>query len=76
MINEFDRVVLTENLPEHGLAAGDVATVVMVHGDHAGYELEFCAPNGETVAIVSAFPHQVRPAASGEVNHARPLVAA
>ena len=76
MVNEFDRVVLTVDLPEHRLAAGDVATVVMVHGNHAGYELEFCAPNGETVAVISAFPHQVRPAAPGEVNHARPLAVA
>ena len=76
MVNEFDRVVLTQDLPAHGLTAGDVATVVMVHGNHEGYELEFCAPNGETVAVVSAFPHQIRLAASGEVNHARRLVAA
>jgi hypothetical protein len=76
MINEFDRVVLTSDMPEHGLAAGDVATVVMVHGDHEGYELEFCAPNGETVAVVSAFPNQIRRAAASEINHARPLAAA
>jgi len=76
MINEFDRVVLTVDIPEAGLAAGDVATVVMVHGDHVGYELEFCSPSGETIAVVSAFPHRVRRAEPREVNHARPLVAA
>ena len=76
MINEFDRVVLTQDMPEHSLAAGDVATVVMVHGNQEGFELEFCAANGETVAVVSAFPHQVRRAAASEINHARPLAAA
>jgi hypothetical protein len=76
MISEFDRVVLTQDIPEHGLTAGDVATVVMVHGDNAGYELEFCAPNGQTVAVVSALPDQIRPAAGSEVNHARSLAAA
>jgi hypothetical protein len=71
MIQEFDRVVLTADLPEHGLAASDVATVVMIHGDHAGYELEFCAPNGETAAVVSAFPNQIRPTAADEMDFGR-----
>jgi hypothetical protein len=76
MINEFDRVVLTEDLPDKGLTAGDVATVVMIHGDHEGYELEFCALNGETLAVVSVFPHQIRPVSEREISHARVLVPA
>lgn len=31
MIKELDSVVLTTNLPEHGLAKDDIGTVVLVH---------------------------------------------
>lgn len=41
MIKELDSVVLTENLPEHGLESGDIGTVVMVHRGGVGYEVEF-----------------------------------
>jgi len=30
MIKELDSVVLTTDLPEHGLSAGDIGTVVLV----------------------------------------------
>jgi len=40
MINEHDTVVLTEDLPEEGLTAGDVGTVVHVHNNGVGYEVE------------------------------------
>lgn len=51
MIEVLQRVALTEYLPSHGLKEGDVATVLMVHGDHEGYEPVVCSPNGETVAL-------------------------
>jgi Domain of unknown function (DUF4926) len=48
-------VVLTADLPEHGLKAGDLGTVVLVHR-HGVYEVEFMALDGETVAVVSLPP--------------------
>ena len=72
MIRELDRVVLTSDLPEHGLKSGDVGTVVLVH-DGRGYEVEFVALDGETLAVTSVFPHQVRPIGHREIAHARPL---
>lgn len=38
MIAELDRVVLTADLPEHSLRAGDLGTVVLVHRGGEGYE--------------------------------------
>ena len=35
MIEEHDRIVLTESFPEHDLQAGDVGTVVHVYEDEA-----------------------------------------
>jgi hypothetical protein len=76
MINELDRVVLTTDLPEHGLRDGDVGTVVLVHGSGAGYEVEFVTLTGETVAVVSLSTEKVRPVLAGEITHARRVVAA
>jgi hypothetical protein len=76
MIDELDRFVLTEDLPEHGLHAGDLGTIVMVHapGDDytgpEGYTAEFTYLTGETRAVVDLTPEQVRPAQKGEVARA------
>ena len=37
MIKEHDTVVLTEDVPNEGLTAGDVETVVHVHNNGEGY---------------------------------------
>ncbi|MDX2043466.1 MAG: DUF4926 domain-containing protein [Acidobacteriota bacterium] len=76
MIKELDSVVLTENLPEHGLESGDIGTVVMVHRGGAGYEVEFVTLEGKTTAVTTLLSFQVRPIAKGEIAHARMLVAA
>ena len=46
MINELDCIVLTTDLPEYGLAAGDIGTVVMVHQNAQGFEVEFVSLDG------------------------------
>jgi hypothetical protein len=71
MIKELDPVVLTENLPEHGLQAGDVGWVVMVHGEGAGYEVEFVTLSGDTVSVVTVPGSAVRPVQAKEIAHAR-----
>jgi Domain of unknown function (DUF4926) len=70
MIKELDTVVLTEDVPEHGLLRGDLGTVVLIH-DSGGYEVEFITLDGETLAVVSLFPNQVRPVARREIAQAR-----
>ena len=76
MMDELDRFVLTEDLPEHGLHAGDLGTIVMVHtpgGDYtgpAGYTAEFTYLTGWTRTVVDLSPNQVRPAQKGEVARA------
>ena len=60
MIDELDEVVLTCDLPDHGLAAGDIGTVVLVHGEGKGYEVEFMTLDGETIAVVALRAEQVR----------------
>lgn len=73
MIREHDLAVLTCDIPDEHLKAGDVGTVVHVHEGGRGYEVEFMTLDGETVAVVTVLASQVRPIRRREVTHARPL---
>lgn len=75
MIKEHDCIVLTQDLPEAGLKAGDIGTVIHVHGSGAGYEVEFMTLAGETVAVATLLPAQVRPIARRDIAHVRELTA-
>jgi len=66
--------VLTLEIPEYGLAAGDIGTVVMLHG-YSGFEVEFVTLDGETLAVASLSNSQVRPIMHREIAHARLLAA-
>jgi hypothetical protein len=74
MTRERDRVILTTDLPEHGLKTGDVGTIVLDH-EGKGYEVEFMTLDGETLAVVSLFPNQLRSIGRREIAHARPVTA-
>ncbi|MCC6628591.1 MAG: DUF4926 domain-containing protein [Chloroflexi bacterium] len=76
MIDELASVVLTADLPERGLRAGDIGTVVMVHQQGAGYTVEFLTLGGETVAVVTLPADGVRPVRPDEIAHARGLAVA
>lgn len=75
MIKEHDCVVLTQAVPEAGLVAGDVGTVVHLHAAGAGYDVEFVTLTGHTLAVATLLPGQVRPVARHDVAHVRELVA-
>lgn len=70
MMKELDRAVLTSDLPEYGLSAGDLGTIVLVHGKE-GYEVEFVTLEGETLAVVSLRADQLRAIEPREIAHAR-----
>ena len=76
IINELDSVVLTTDLPEHGLAQGDIGTVVLVHEGGKGCTVEFMTLAGHTVAVVTLLANQVRQIASDEIAHVRHLAVA
>jgi hypothetical protein len=73
MIKEHDRIVLTEDLPEETLKAGDIGTIVHIHQNGAGYEVEFMTLTGETIAVVTLMAAQVRPLAHRDMAHVREL---
>jgi hypothetical protein len=72
-IKEHDCVVLTKNLPEENLEAGDVGTVVHIHKEGAAYEVEFVTLAGNTVAVATVEASDLRPVGKRDISHAREL---
>ena len=68
-------VVLTRPIPAHGLEAGDVGAIVHVYEDGGGYEVEFVAGSGSTIAVVTLPADDVRPVATREILHVRSIPA-
>ncbi len=69
----FEDVILLIDLPEEGLAAGDVGTVVERHevpGLEIGYNVEFFDMLGNTVAVVTVPASALRRPTSAD----RPVV--
>ncbi|MEB3052130.1 DUF4926 domain-containing protein [Mycolicibacter sp. MYC123] len=50
--SEHQLVVLTRDLPAEGLSAGAIGTVVGSY-DNDGYEVEFTADDGHTIAVAT-----------------------
>jgi hypothetical protein len=73
MIAELDCVALKVSLPEHGLAVGDVGTVVHAYKGGRAFTVEFTTFDGTTVALAKVSADQIRPLAHNEIHHARPL---
>lgn len=76
MIREHDCIVLTSDITDDGLQAGDVGTVVHIHRDGAAYEVEFVTLTGQTVAVATVLPSQLRPVSQRDISHARELAPA
>ncbi len=76
MIRELDTIALTHDLPELRLVAGDVGAVVHSYPDSAAFEVEFVTAAGETVAVVTLTPPDIRLLSGREILHARELALA
>ena len=72
----FQDAILTTDLPEYGLCAGDVGVVVERHdgnGREEGYSVEFFDMTGHTVAVVTLRASQLRPPTSADRPSVREL---
>ena len=73
----FSRVILTQDIQDQELKAGDMGTIVEHHSATAeyseGYEVECFAGNGETVAVVSVPASGLRLATNQDILHVRQL---
>lgn len=80
MISEHSHAVLTRDIPDLGLAAGDVGVVVHIHmgpdrNAPLGYMLELFTVDGKTIDVVSVPADAVRPSADADRLHVRPVAA-
>jgi len=70
-VHPLDVVVLTHDLPAHGLRRGDLGSVVEIYGpDSIG--VEFVAASGRTQAVVTVRPEALRPVADNDLVAVRP----
>lgn len=76
IVHEHDMVVLTRDVPEHKLRSGDVGAVVHVYADAKAYEVEFVTGAGQTLAVATLEPQDIRPLGAGEILHIRNVTAA
>ena len=75
----YQDVILTVDLPENGLCAGDVGTLVERHtvpGKEVGYSVEFFDMTGRTVAVVTLPAGLLRAPTSADRPSTRKLAAA
>lgn len=70
-MSEFELVVLTEDVPDGKLKAGDVGTVATVLCEGKAYEVEFVTYTGETLAVETLLPHQIRSVRASELMTVR-----
>ena len=71
MPREHDTVALTRDLPEEGLATGDIGAIVHVYPDGLAFEVEFVSLTGKTIAVATLPVDAVRPVRDGEIAHVR-----
>lgn len=71
MIKEFDKIVLTRDIAPKGLKKGDIGTIVLIHNNHEGYEIEFFTLDGATRSVETVKASDVRAVKANEVAHAR-----
>ena len=75
-ISEHDLVVLTRDVPDQGVKAGDVGVVLLIHPGHdevpPGFTVEVTTLLGDTVAVVAVPADVIRPVTDRDVRHTRP----
>jgi hypothetical protein len=72
-LKELDLAALRVDLPEHGLLAGDVGTVVYVLGSHEAYKVEFVRADGLTIALQTLHAGEVVPVQGMQILRVREL---
>ena len=76
IIAEHSVIVLTRDLPELGLQAGDVGAVVHIYADGQVYEIEFVTGSGRTLAVETLEAKDIRAPGDSEILHTRTVTAA
>ena len=76
MVDELETVVLTHDIPDHGLRNGDVGAVVHKYADGSEFEVEFLTADGNTIAVLTLVSTDIRKFQPGEILHVREISSA
>lgn len=68
----LETVVLTRDVPERGLRAGDLGAVVETYGPDA-FEVEFVTAGGQTQALMTLRASDLRKVERGDMVAVRPV---
>jgi len=71
MIREHDTVVLSHDIKNQDLKAGDVGAVVHTYESGKAFEVEFITAVGETIALLTLRDKDIRPMGNSEILHVR-----
>lgn len=71
MFKELDRIILNKNISSSNLQKGDIGTVVMIHNNGEGFEVEFITLDGQTITVETLSKDEVREIRKREIAHAR-----
>ena len=72
-MKELDAIVLTRDLPAHGLKSGDLGAVVHKPDGGDSFEVEFVRADGRTLTLVSLKSADVRLFEGADILQARRL---
>ncbi len=67
--------MLTADIPDDGLQARDVGTVVHIHRDGKAYEVDFVTLTGQTIAVATVWASRLRLVSGRDHSHVRELAA-
>lgn len=70
LLKLLDSVILTCDLPEHGLHDGDLGVIVHVHVPDC-FEVEFFDASGDTQAVIPVCDSDLRPAEQDDLSSMR-----
>ena len=73
---ELETIVLTHDIRNYGLKAGDMGAVVNVYDMGNAAEVEFVTATGTTIALVTLKASDIRSTKSNDVLHVRGFAAA
>jgi len=68
---ELETVILTHDIKERGLRAGDMGAVVNVYDGGKAAEVEFVTATGKTAALITLTPSDVRDIKQNDILHVR-----
>jgi ATP-dependent exoDNAse (exonuclease V) alpha subunit len=73
MYKELDTIVFANNIDTKGLKKGDVGTIVHIYEGNKAFEVEVVKADGNTVAVLTVKPDEIREMNSNEILSVRDL---